>query len=216
MKKIVLIGASGFVGSALLKEALGRGYKVCAVVRNENHITIRHPRLTVASVDVMDTHRLAVVLSGNDAVISAYNPGWDNPDIYEDTLVGYDSIIYAVQTCGVPRLLVVGGAGSLEVSPGIRLMDTKNIPEKLLPGIKSLAKVYTDYLVPNHEIDWVFFAPAQQLEPGVATHRFRLGKDELIRDNEGVSHISLGDYAVAMMDELEHPRHHYERFTIGY
>lgn len=216
MKKIVLIGASGFVGSALLKEALGRGHTVKAIVRHAGRLPLQHPKLTVSEVDVMDTEALTRQLGGYDAVLSAYNPGWKNPDIAEDTLKGYGSIICAVRKAGVNRLQIVGGAGSLLVAPDIRLMDSGAIPADILPAVKNLAKVYQDYLSGEKYIDWVFFSPAADIFPGERTGVFRLGKDNLVVDEEGKSRISVEDYAVAMLDELERPQHHYERFTIGY
>lgn len=216
MKKIVLIGASGFVGSALLKEALGRGHQVKAIVRDAGKIIIRHPKLTIAEVDVMDTEALTRALGGQEVVVSAYNPGWKNPDIAEDTLKGYGSILCAVRKSGVNRLLIVGGAGSLFVAPQMRLMDSGGIPPEILPGVKSLAKIYLEYLPEEKEIDWVFFSPAGEIAPGERTGKFRLGKDDLIVDEKGKSRISVEDYAVAMLDEVEQPQHHRERFTIGY
>lgn len=216
MKKIVLIGASGFVGSAILKEALDRGYQVTAIVRDPAHVEVKHPLLKVMAGDVADTDFLAAQMRGQEAVISAFNPGWSNPSIYQETLAGYHSILNAVRWSRVPRLLIVGGAGSLYVSPGKMLMDEADVPQKMLAGIKSLAKVYTDLLVPEKEIDWVFLSPAADMSPGKRTGEYQIGKDDLIVDKEGESHISVEDYAVAMIDELEEGRHHRERFTVGY
>lgn len=149
-------------------------------------------------------------------VISAYNPGWNNPIIYEDTLRVYPEILKGVKKSGADRLLVVGGAGSLFVSPGVRLMDTCAIPEEYMPGVRSLATFYHDFLKPEQEFDWVYFSPAGILMPGERTGVYRLGKDDLIVDSEGKSTISVEDYAKAMIDEMEEPTHHKERFTIGY
>ncbi len=216
MKKICLIGANGYVGSAIVKEALGRGHKVCGIVRNVERVVLRHPNLTLISQDVMDTERLAVKMSGYDVVISAYNPGWSDPELYEETLVGYDSILYAAHKSGIPRILIVGGAGSLYVSPGVQLMDTGKISPAILPGAEALSFLYMHHLLPNEEIDWVFFCPAASLEPGPRTGKYRLGNDYLVTNEKGESKISLEDYAMAMIDEVETPNHHRERFTIGY
>lgn len=216
MKKIVLIGATGFVGSALLKEALGRGYTVKAIVRHAGKLQVQHPNLKVAELDVMDTDALIRELDKSDIVVSAYNPGWKNPNIAEDTLRGYSSIFCAVRTAGVSRFLMVGGAGSLFVKPNVMLMDSGAIPADFLPAVKNLAKVYQDFLMPENSFDWVFFSPAGDIFPGERTGKFRLGKDDLIVDKDGKSRISVEDYAVAMLDEIEMPRHHHERFTIGY
>ncbi len=216
MKKIALIGASGFIGSAIMKEAIGRGIQVVAIVRNPGKIAIRHPKLKIEEVDVMDTDLLVRKLTGIEAVISAYSPGWQNPAIAEDTLKGYPSILCAVRKSGVSRFLVVGGAGSLLVSPGIQLMDSGAIPAAFLPVVKSLAAFYTDYLLPEKEVDWVYFCPAGDIVPGERTGKFRLGLDELIIGTDGKSRISVEDYAVAMLDEFERPAHHRQRMTIGY
>ena len=127
----------------------------------------------------------------------------------------YPLIIRSVKEAGVRRLLIVGGAGSLYVAPGVRVMD-RGVPEAFAPGVKGLAEVYYSYLIPEKELDWVFFSPAANLVPGERTRKFRLGKDDLIRSVSGESRISVEDYAVAMIDELEKEMHHRERFTIGY
>lgn len=216
MKKIVLIGASGFVGSALLKEALDRGYTVKAIVRNPEKVKAENKHLQVIKADVTDVKKLAEIAKGVDAVISAYNPGWSNPNIYDDTLKGYRSIIEATKEAGVSRLQIVGGAGSLLVAPGKTVLQSGVIPDAIKPGVESLAKVLSDYLLPEKQLDWIFFSPAGTIEPGKRTAKYRLGKDNLVVDAEGNSKISVEDYAKAMIDELETPQHHHERFTIGY
>ena len=216
MKKIVIIGATGYVGSAILKEALGRGHQVKAIVRDPSKLTLIHPHLKVVGGSVTDTDFLSRELAKSDAVISAFNPGWSNPNIYEETLEGYGSILCAVRNSGVHRFLMVGGAGSLLVAPGRQLMDEPDVPKKLLPGIRGMAKVYTDLLLPEKSVDWVFLSPAANMAPEERTGKFRLGKDELIVDESGDSNISVEDFAVAMIDELEQEKHHQERFTLGY
>ena len=216
MKKIVIIGATGYVGSAILKEALGRGHQVKAIVRDPSKLTLIHPHLKVVGGSLTDTDFLSRELAKSDAVISAFNPGWSNPNIYEETLEGYGSILCAVRNSGVHRFLMVGGAGSLLVAPGRQLMDEPDVPKKLLPGIRGMAKVYTDLLLPEKSVDWVFLSPAANMAPGERTGKFRLGKDELIVDESGDSNISVEDFAVAMIHELEQEKHHQERFTLGY
>lgn len=219
MKNVVLIGASGFVGNAILNELLERGHQVTAVVRNAQKITRKHDRLSVVEMDVEETVKLKAVCEGKEAVISAYNPRWNNPNIYEDTLRVYPKILEAVKASGVKRLLIVGGAGSLFVKPGVRLVDTGTLPEAWLLGVKSMAKFYLETLTKEIDIDWVFFSPAANLgnlKPGIRSGKFRLGKDNLIVDEKGESFISVEDYAMAMVDELEQENHHQERFTIGY
>lgn len=216
MKKTALIGASGFVGSAILKELLSRDYEVEALVRNPENVKVNNPHLTVKKVDVADTKALAADLKGYDTIISAYNPGWTNPDIYNLTLQNYPRILEAAKEAGVKRLLIVGGAGTLFCAPGLRVVDSGAIPAEIMGGVKSLGKFYLETLNNEKDIDWVFFSPAGVLEPGEATGTYRLGKDDLIVDSNGNSHITVGDYAKAMVDELDTPSHHKERFTIGY
>ncbi|WP_303849921.1 NAD(P)-dependent oxidoreductase [Apibacter mensalis] len=216
MKKVALIGASGFIGSQLVKELLSRGYQVTAIVRSADKIKNDDKNLKVVSADVFDTDKLAEVLKDNDAVISAYNPGWTNPNIYDDTIKGYQSIIEAVKKAGIKRLQAVGGAGSLLVAPGKTVVDSGAIPDEILPGVKALALVLKDQFLPEKELDWVFFSPAGTIEPGERTGKYRLGLDNLITDDQGNSKISVQDYAKAMVDELENPKHHQQRFTIGY
>ena len=216
MKKVVLIGASGFVGSAILNEALNREIQVTAVVRHPEKIKIQNENLIIKKADVSSLDEVAEVCKGADAVISAFNPGWDNPDIYDETIKVYLTIMDGVKKSGASRFLMVGGAGSLFIAPGIRLVDSGEVPEKLLPGVKALSDFYFHFLKKEKEIDWVFFPPAADMAPGVRTGRYRLGKDDMVVDIAGNSHISVQDYAAAMIDEFEKPAHHQERFTIGY
>ena len=216
MNKIVLIGASGFVGSAILNEALNRGIQVTAVVRNPESIKISNAGLTLVEADVSDAGKVAEICKGADAVISAYNPGWTNPNIYDETLKVYPQILSGVKQAGVKRLLIVGGAGTLFVAPGLRVVDSGVIPAEIMGGVKSLGEFFLNTLMNEKEMDWVFFSPAGSLEPGERTGVYRLGKDDLILNDKGESKISVQDYAKAMIDELENPRHHQERFTIGY
>lgn len=215
MKNIVLIGASGYVGSALLSEALSRGINVIAAVRNPDKIEIKNPLLKVVKVDVSSSESVAEIAEGADAVISAYNPGWKNPNIYEETLKNNASILDGVKKSGVKRFLMVGGAGTLFVAPGVRLMNG-DLPASLKDGIVSLGRFYLDTLANEKELDWVFLSPAANLVPGERTGKYRLGKDNLVVDDKGESTISVQDYAKAMIDELETPSHHFERFTLGY
>lgn len=216
VKNVVLIGASGFVGTAILNELLNRGNKVTAIVRNPEKVTVSNSNLSVVKADVSDVESIANTSKGKDAIISAYNPGWTNPNIYEETLKNYPLILQAAKQSGVKRLLIVGGAGTLFCAPGLRVVDSGAIPESIMGGVKSLGEFYLNILMNEHDIDWVFFSPAGSLEPGERTGKFRLGKDDLIVDADGKSHISVEDYAVAMVDELEKTAHHQERFTIGY
>ena len=219
MKDIILIGASGFVGSAILEEALNRGHKVTALVRNPEKIQVKNENLTVLAVDATDVEALSKVVAGKDAVISAYNPGWGNPRLYEEILENYPKIIEGVKKAGVQRLLVVGGAGVLYVQPGVRLMDTGTLPAELMPAVNGEGELFLNVLSKENDIDWVYFAPPANLGnmgKGIRTGKYRLGTDTLLVDEKGDSFISVEDYAVAMIDELEQEAHHKALFTAAY
>ena len=219
MKNVVLIGATGFVGNALLDELLMRGHKVTAVVRNASKMVTKSDNLTVVEADATNPEILCELAAGTDAIISAYNPGWSNPNMYEDTLKYYPLILEGAKRSGVERLLIVGGAGSLFVVPGVRLYETGTLPDSWMPGVSSMAKFYLDTLMQEKDIDWVFLSPAANLgnlQKGERTGKYRVGKDDLLTDAEGNSFISVEDYAVAMIDELEKPQHHQERFHVAY
>lgn len=214
--RVALIGASGFVGSHLLTELINRNYHVVAIVRSADKVKEKNDKLKVIETDIFDTDKLAETLKGCDVVVSAYNPGWKNPNIAEETLKGYESILAAAKKSGIKRIQIVGGAGTLYIRPGKTVIEAGLIPDNILPGVKALAKVLKEYLLPDKSIDWVFFSPAGTIEPGERTGKYRLGLDNLIKDKNGKSKISVEDYAKAMVDELEKPQHHYQRFTIGY
>ncbi len=219
MKNVVLIGATGFVGTALLNELLSRGHKVTAIVRGSKRPAVTSENLTCVEADATDVNALKELAAGTDAIISAYNPGWANPRQYEETLENYPKILEGAKQSGVERLLIVGGAGTLFVKPGLRLVDTGTLPESWLPGVKSLGEFYLNTLMQENDIDWVFLSPAANLgdlKPGTRTGKYRTGKDDLLVDEKGESFISVEDYAVAMIDELETPKHHKERFTVAY
>ena len=218
-KNVLLIGATGFVGSALLNELLNRGHQVTAIVRDAKKVKVQNENLALVEADATDPAQLAAIAKGKDAVISAYNPGWANPRLYEDTLENYPKIVEGAKQAGVRRLLIVGGAGTLFVAPGVRLIDTGTLPAEWIPGVKSLGEFYLNTLMKEQDIDWTFFSPAGNLgnlQPGTRTGKYRLGKDDMLFDEKGESFISVEDYAVAMVDELEQENHHKERFTAAY
>lgn len=215
-KNVLLIGATGFVGGAILNELINRGHNVTAVVRNPEKLA-DVKGMEAVKEDVANVDAIAKLAEGKDAIISAYNPGWTNPDIARLITENYPKILEAAKKSGVERLLIVGGAGTLFCAPGLRVVDSGAIPEEIMGGVRPLGDFYLNTLTQEQGIDWTFFSPAGAFdEKGERTGKFRLGKDDLIVDENGQSHISVQDYAVAMVDELEKPAHHKERFTIGY
>jgi len=212
--RIAIIGASGQIGAFIRDEALARGHKVTAIVRHPEKITVQNPSLTVVKADILKD-KADELVKGHDAVISAYNPGWSNPDIYNEQIKGYKAIISGVRKSGIKRLLVVGGAGTLEVAPGVQLLDTASFPEQVKKGV--LATRETLYMLKKEkELEWTFLSPPASIAAGERTGHYRVGKDQLLKNKEGESKISTQDYAVAMLDELEHPQHTRERFTVAY
>jgi putative NADH-flavin reductase len=213
--RIALIGATGQIGQHVLAEALSRGHQVTAIVRHPEKLTAQ-PGLTAVQGSAYDTAALAQQLKGFDAVLSAFNPGWTDADIAANQIKGTDSIIAATKQAGVKRLLVVGGAGSLKV-PGtdIDVVDTPEFPAEWKAAAGAVRETLK-HLRSEKELDWTFLSPAAHIEPGERTGRFRLGGDELLVDAKGESRISLPDYAVALVDELESPQHSRQRFTVAY
>lgn len=211
---VALIGATGFVGSALLNEALRRGHRVTAIVRHPERLVAR-PGVTGVAADVNDPARLASLVRGHDAVISAFNPGWKNPNLHDEQVRGTTSIIAAIEQAGVTRVLWVGGASGLEVAPGVRGIDNPDLPDWVRPGALATIEAL-EQLRRTRNLDWSFLAPSAELTLGERTGTFRLGGDQLLVDATGRSHVSVQDYAMAMIDELERPAHVRQRFTVGY
>jgi putative NADH-flavin reductase len=201
--KIALIGASGNAGSRLLTELVNRGHEVTAIVRNPEKVP-SSPKVTAKKGDVYDEAGLAKLLAGHDAVISSVHFLAFDPE----------KLIAAVRASGVKRYLVVGGAGSLEVAPGLKLIDAPNFPE-IYRAEASAGGAYLDLLRKQDDLDWTFLSPAAMFVPGERTGKFRLGTDQLLANDAGSS-ISFEDFAIAMVDEIERPKHVKQRFTVGY
>ncbi|OKB65752.1 3-beta hydroxysteroid dehydrogenase [Serratia marcescens] len=212
--KVAIIGATGFVGRRVVDEALARGIQVTAIARQKKELP-EHANLTVALGDVADTAWLAGQLRGQDAVISAYNPGWGEDNLYEKTTRGAQQILTAVEQAGVKRLLVVGGAGSLEVAPGVELVDTPQFPENIRPGAQAVRDL-RNTLRGESALDWTYLSPAALLEPGKRTGQFRLGTTQLLMNGEAPASISVEDLAVAIVDEIEKPQFIRAQFTAAY
>jgi putative NADH-flavin reductase len=207
---VVLYGPTGKSGSRILTELISRGHTVTAVARTPSKVPVQ-PGVTVVQGDVSNVDAIAANLPGADAVVSAYGPPADDT---AQVIGATDNIVKAIAKHGGPRLIIVGGAGSLFVAPGVTLRDSGHIPPDWLPIVDAHIAVLNN--VKKSTIDWTYFSPAAFFEPGIRTGKFRLGKDDLIADEKHESRISMEDYAIAVVDELEHPQHRGERFTIGY
>jgi putative NADH-flavin reductase len=213
--KLALIGATGFVGKAVLNEALTRGHEVTAIARDTTKVELSSDKLTLVAADVYDADKLAEVLKGNDAIVNTFNAGWANPNLYNDFIKGSEAIQQAAKTAGVKRILVVGGAGSLYAAPGLQLVDTPQFPAEWKAGATA-ARDYLNTLRKEEELDWTFLSPAINLHPGERTGKFRLGTEEPVFNEAGQAEISVEDMAVAIIDELENNQFIKRRFTLGY
>lgn len=211
--KIALIGASGFVGGALLKEATQRGHSVTAIVRNPEKVAVA-AGVTAVKGDVNDVKQLASLLAGHDVVISAFNGGWGDPDIYNKHLAGSRAIATAAKQAGV-RLIVVGGAGSLLAPDGSQIVDSPDFPAAYRDGARAARDALAE-LRNDSGLEWSFVSPAAHIAPGERTGKFRLGADQPVLDAKGESHVSVEDLAYAILDEAEKPQHTGKRFTLGY
>ena len=217
MKKVAVIGATGFVGTQVVKELANRGYFVNALARNTSKIE-ESENIKAVTVDVYNTSELSEILKGNDAVISAFNPGWTNPNIFEDFLKGAESIEKAVEESGVKRFITVGGAGSLYIAENLQLIDTPEFPAEIKPGAEA-ARQYLEIIKKNENLDWTFFSPAIEMHQGTAGVRkgtYRTALENPVFDENGRSVLSVEDVAVALVDELENNQFVKQRFTAAY
>ncbi|WP_462267585.1 NAD(P)-dependent oxidoreductase [Mucilaginibacter sp.] len=214
--KVALIGATGFVGKAVLNELLQKGHQVTAIVRNAEKLEPKI-NLSSANINATEVEALANAVKDHDAVISAFNAGWTNPNLYEDFLNGSKAIQEGVKKSGVKRMLVVGGAGSLFVN-GKQLVDAPDFPAEYKAGATA-ARDYLNELKKETELDWVFLSPAAEMHPGTSGVRrgaYRTGSDNPVFNEEHRSIISVEDMAMAIVDEIEQPRHSRQRFTVAY
>lgn len=202
--KVTVLGASGRAGSEIVKELARRGHQVTGVARTPARIPTGEG-ITAVSGDANDADALPALLKGADAVVSAIMFVDTNPE----TLIG------AVKAAGVPRYLVVGGAGSLEAAPGLKVIDTPDFPE-IYKAEASAGGRFLDRLRQETDLNWTFLSPSAVFDGSERTGQFRLGGDSLLLTADGRSAISFPDYAIAMADEIETPKHSRRRFTVGY
>ncbi|MES2399879.1 MAG: NAD(P)-dependent oxidoreductase [Pseudomonadota bacterium] len=210
--KIALIGATGFTGAPVLAELLSRGHQVTALARNPSKLAAQ-TGLTVVKADVLDDSQVAAAVAGHDAVISAYNPGWTEPKIHDLFLQGSEAILQGTRQAGVKRVLVIGGAGSLYVAPGVQLVDTPQFPAEYKQGALA-ARELLNRIEKETSLDWTFISPPIGLAPGERTGQYRVGANDLLPGQGDVpAGISVADLAVAIVDEIENPQHIKKRFT---
>jgi uncharacterized protein len=215
--KVALIGASGFVGTAVLGELIRRGHQGTAIVRNPENVK-KEENVTSVKADVLVANEVEKAVKGHDAVISTYNAGWSNPNLYNEFLKGSKAIQEGVKKSGVKRLIVSGGAGSLYISEGLQLVDTPQFPAAFKQGSLA-ARDYLNIIKNEQELDWTYLSPAIQMNPGTSGERkghYRTGLDSPVFDENGKSVISVEDLAFAIVDELEKPKHIHQRFTVAY
>lgn len=212
--KIALIGATGFVGSAILNELTSRNHEVTAIARTPKEAV----NVNWVAADIFNSDVLAEILKGNDLIISAYNAGWTNPNIYDDFIAGSKAVQEAVKKSDVNRFIVIGGGGSLFVAPGLQAVDTPDFPKEYYVAATA-ARDYLNIIKEEKELDWAFFSPAFEMHAGTTTGRtgkYRLGLENPVFNDEQRSILSVEDLAVVIADEAETPKHHQVRFTAGY
>jgi uncharacterized protein len=208
--KVVLYGATGKAGSVILKELIDRGHTVVAAARAPEKVQ-KLKNVTAVQDDLSNPAKTAGIVKDADAIVSAYGPP---PDDTSQIIGATDRLVKGIQQAGGPRLIVVGGAASLFVAPGVTVRESGHLPKEWIPIADAHIQVLKN--LKQSSIDWTYFSPAGFFEPGQRTGKFRLGKDDLIVDAQGNSRISFQDYAIALVDELENPQHRRDRFTIGY
>jgi putative NADH-flavin reductase len=211
--KIALYGASGMIGQRILAEALSRGHEVTAIVRTPSKITVESPHLNVLAGDILETEEVAKAVVGHDAVVSAYSAPHDNVALLVDAS---RSLGKGLEAAGVKRVISVGGAGSLEVAPGVDLIDSGHLPAEWLAVATAARDALAYQRAEYGKLDWTYVSPAAFIQPGERTGKFRLGTDQLVTDANGDSRISAEDFAVAIIDELEKPQFVKRRFTVAY
>jgi uncharacterized protein len=210
--RLVIFGASGLLGTRLVSEALSRGHQLTAVARDVARIDDRGGQVATAAADVTDPGSVAAVAGGHDAALSAVTQH-DRPEMLVDAARG---LLAGLSAAGVQRLVVAGGAGSLLVASGQRLMDTEGFHEEWKPEAIATAAALDVFRQADTDVEWSYVSPGALLAPGERTGHYRLGGDELLVDEHGKSAISMEDFAIAMLDEAEAAKHPRQRFTAAH
>jgi putative NADH-flavin reductase len=214
MKSIVLFGSTGMIGQRILAEAASRGHKVTAVVRETSRTGEHRANLSYRTGDIFKPDQIMAAAVDHDVVVSAYGPGTGDPNLI---VKAAHSLIEGLTRVEPIRLIAVSGAGSLEVKPGVQLVDTPDFPPMWKPAALAHREAIEVYRKAGFaEFDWTAVSPSAVIEPGTRTGHYRTATDQLIVDAKGVSRISAEDFAVAIVDEIENPKFDGERFTVGY
>jgi uncharacterized protein len=211
--KIVIYGASGRIGSRTVSEALARGHDVTAVVRSSSKFELSGARLRLVAADPLDAAEVARSAAGHDVAISALGGASARPGLHVDAA---RALLAGLASAGVARLIVVGGAGSLETEPGVRVVDDPEFPEAWKPEALGQADALAFYRAADSDVEWTYLSPAGVTAPGERRGSYRTGGDTLLRDANGNSNISMEDLAGALLDEAENARHARTRFTVAY
>ncbi|MFD2825333.1 NAD(P)-dependent oxidoreductase [Leeuwenhoekiella polynyae] len=216
MKKVVVIGATGFVGSTIVNELVNRDFEVTGISRSEKDSDKNN--MSYVALNIKEVEKLSTVLEGSDVVVSAFSPAATKPDLIEDFVNGSKAIQQAVKKSGVKRFIVIGGAGSLLNEEGKQIVDT--LPQDLpfIPKSKA-ARDYFEIIKKEDKLDWAYFSPALEMNPDISIGRtgsYRLGTNRPVSDDSGKNRMSVEDVAVVIADEIENPKHHQQQFTAGY
>ena len=215
--KIAVIGATGLVGNATVLELAARGHQVTAFARNVAKVA-QQPNVTAVAADV-NAPDFAAKLAGFDAVVSAFNAGWDNPNLAQDVKTGYDNLLAAFKAAQLPYYLIIGGAGSLNVAPNLQLVDTPDFPKEIYPAANAM-RVLLDDLRPRRDINWAFLSPAAMFAVAEVSFEkkgaYRIGQDDVLLNADGSpADITVPDLAVAIADDVEKKAHLFQRFTVA-
>ena len=212
--KIVLFGATGHIGQGILTEALQRGHTVTAVVRDPARLNVSNPRLNVLVGDVSKPATYATALQGADAAIASISARRDGD--FAGVAKSAGVLLDALPKAGVKRLAWVGGAGTLQVAPGVRVIDDPHFPAAWKPEAEAQGEALDVFRASKADIDWIYISPAAMIEDGTRSGKYRIGGEQLLVDATGKSHITVADYAAALLDRVEKNDKPRQRITVAY